>query len=154
MRIRGKFARLGLLATAILVLAVSFSSEASAQGCVNRCNPTPHENANPALSGQAALLDVGSQFLQRLGALSSFRTAASPANNPQGGGADAPVERYRAWLEGYGLTSRTGAQGDFSGDRRRTNGVVAGAGTTIVPGMTVGLSVDRSSTNGGCPVFC
>lgn len=147
-------ARLRLLAAALLLLAAAFGGEASAQ-----CNPggvgigpnlpcpTDRATSNVQRSSQAALLDIGGQFLQRFGALSSFRTAASPGNNPQGGGADTPTERYRTWIEGYGLTSHTGAQGDFTGDRRKTSGVVAGAGVAIAPGVTLGLSVDRSRTD-------
>jgi len=102
---------------------------------------------NDHLSGQAALLDAGSQFMQRFNALYSFRSGANAANNPQGGGADAGAEqRHRAWLEGYGQSSRTDAQNTFPGDRRRMWGVVAGGGVTFAPGVTVGVSVDQSRT--------
>lgn len=82
--------------------------------------------------------------MQRFGGLASSRTAAT--TNPQGGGADEIDRRYRTWFEGYGLSSRTGAQGDFPGDRRRTWGGIAGAGVTIAPEATIGLSVDQSRT--------
>ncbi|MBN8965928.1 MAG: autotransporter outer membrane beta-barrel domain-containing protein, partial [Rhizobiales bacterium] len=96
----------------------------------------------------AALFDVGTRFLQRLAAISSFKTAASAGNNPWGGGAEpAPSDRYRTWFEGYGLSSRTDAQIDFAGDRRKTFGAVAGAAANIAPGATVGIAVDQGRTN-------
>jgi uncharacterized protein with beta-barrel porin domain len=155
--------RAGLTAVALLIFAAAFIGEAAAQQTCRRfCNPNTGNNgaptdleaagpdqANAALSGQAALLDVGSRFAQRLGALSSFRTAASAANNPQGGGAEPDAERYRTWFEGYGLRSTTDAQGTFTGDHRKTYGGVAGVGATIAPGLNVGLSVDHSQTRVG-----
>jgi uncharacterized protein with beta-barrel porin domain len=68
--------------------------------------------------------------------------------NPGGGGAseatDAP--RFRTWGEAYGISARTGAQGDFVGDRRQTWGGVAGLGARVAPGVNVGVSVDQSRT--------
>src|SRR5262249_11410893 len=84
---------------------------------------------------------------------SSYRNAASPNNNPQGGGADTPTERYRAWLEGYGVGARTSAQDDFTGDKRTTAGGIAGFAVTTAPGLTLGLSVDQSRTNVGIVGF-
>lgn len=121
-----------------------------AQICGGPCPPqyVPAAFGNSYLSNQASLLDVSSRFMQRLGALSSFRTAATDPGNPQGGGADAGAEqRHRVWVESYGTQSRTDAQLTFPGDRRKTYGGVAGAGVTIAPGTTVGLSVDQSRTN-------
>ena len=143
---------------AALLFAAVFTGEAAAQcggggpfiggpGPINCTTTLPTSTGNTQRSSEALLLGLGTDFMQRLGALSSFRTAASPGNNPQGGGADAGSDqRYRAWLEGYGLSSRNGAQDDFSGDRRKTAGGVAGAGVTIAPGITAGLSVDQSRT--------
>ncbi|MCX7311733.1 MAG: autotransporter outer membrane beta-barrel domain-containing protein, partial [Alphaproteobacteria bacterium] len=100
------------------------------------------------------MFDVGSHFMQRFNALYSFRTAASSGNDPQGGGAEpGATQRFRTWFEGYGSRQVTDAQGAFPGDNRKTAGGVAGFGTTIAPGATVGLSVDQSQTrigvNGG-----
>ena len=109
--------------------------------------PPSQTTGNVTLSSGATLFDVGTRFLQRLAAISSFKTAASASNNPFGGGADpAPSERYRTWLEGYGLGSETDAQGPFAGDRRTTFGAVAGAAATIAPGATVGVSIDQGRT--------
>ena len=150
--------RRGLCVGVTLLLAMTFGGEAAAQ-CVGGgpfIGPGPNTctisagAGNSHVSGQAAMLDVGSQFMQRFNALFSFRTGASPANNPQGGGADATgaEQRYRTWLEGYGQHSRTDAQGsNFPGDRRRTLGGVAGAGVALAPGLTVGISLDQSQTN-------
>jgi uncharacterized protein with beta-barrel porin domain len=69
-------------------------------------------------------------------------------NNPAGGGAseatDAP--RFRAWVEGYGISARNGPLVDFVGDRRQTWGGVAGVGARVAPGVNVGVSVDQSRT--------
>ena len=48
--------------------------------------------------------------------------------------------------EAYGISARTGAQGDFVGDRRQTWGGVAGLGARVAPGVNVGASVDQSRT--------
>ena len=107
-------------------------------------------------TAQASLFDIGSHFQNRLGALSSSRTAASRGNNPQGGGADLAVdpvtyERYRTWFEGYGINTTTDPQGSFLGDRRKMYGGLAGAGVTMTPGVTFGLSVDRNTTDADLP---
>jgi uncharacterized protein with beta-barrel porin domain len=139
------------------MFAASFAGGAAAQGigggggsggngCAPLCNPPAASSANSFLSGQAGVIDVGTQFMQRFSALSSFRTAASNANNPQGGGAEPNSERYRTWFEGYGLRSTTDAQGTFTGDSRKTSGGVAGFGATLAPGVNVGVSVDQSQT--------
>src|SRR5207302_104083 len=51
------------------------------------------------------------------------------------------------WFEGYGMTSRTDAQGEFLGDRRKVYGGIAGVGVTVTPGVTLGLSVDQGRTD-------
>ena len=138
-----------------MVFAAAFTGEAAAQctggggrGGFRGVQPCPDTEAASSsyLSGQAALVDLGGNFLQRLAALSSFKSGASAANNPQGGGADEPSQRYRTWFETYGLQSRTDAQNTFAGDRRKTFAGVAGLGVTIVPGVTAGLSIDQSRT--------
>jgi uncharacterized protein with beta-barrel porin domain len=56
------------------------------------------------------------------------------------------TERYRGWVEGYGLAARTSAQGEFLGDKRKTFGGVAGLGYTLAPGAAIGFTVDQSRT--------
>lgn len=133
----------------MLLFTAAFGGDAVAQICARACpqvGPVAPVLTGGFASGQAALFDVGTQFLQRLGAASSFRSAASSSNNPQGGGADTPDDRYRTWFEGYGLASKTNASADYAGDHRHTWGGLAGAGITIAPGATIGLSVDQSRT--------
>jgi uncharacterized protein with beta-barrel porin domain len=69
-------------------------------------------------------------------------------NNPGGGGGPEATDgpRYRAWGEAYGISTRTGAQLDFVGDRRQIWGGVAGVGATVAPGVNLGVSVDQSRT--------
>jgi uncharacterized protein with beta-barrel porin domain len=145
-----------LLVVAALLWSAAGGGEAAAQ-CIGGGGGGPFIGGGPNsqicatfgnthLSSQAGLLDIGTRFQQRLGALSSFGAAAGAGSNPQGGGAETTAERYRAWLEGYGTGSRTDGQASFSGDRRTTIGVVAGAGVTVAPGITVGLSVDQGRT--------
>jgi uncharacterized protein with beta-barrel porin domain len=135
------------------LFAAAFAGEAAAQ-CGNgpfggpgpNCATVPTGPSNNHVAAQAAVLDGGTQFLQRLGALLSYRYAGN--FNPQGGGAEPDAaQRYRTWFEGYGLRSRMGAQGDFAGDRRTTAGGVAGVGATVAPGLNLGLSVDLSRTD-------
>ena len=75
-------------------------------------------------------------------------------NNPAGGGASESTEtpRFRTWGEAYGISARTGAQGDFVGDRRQTWGGVAGFGARIATGVNVGFSVDQSRTKIDVPL--
>lgn len=138
-----------LFAIATLALLGACADKAAAQ--IGPGPPPPPPNPPPSatvasahISSPAGLFDIGSHFQQRIAALSTFRTAASAGNNPLGGGDDTPQDRYRAWAEAYGLVSRTDAQNNFLGDRRRTYGGVAGFGMTVAPGATVGLSVDQS----------
>ncbi|WP_458756207.1 autotransporter outer membrane beta-barrel domain-containing protein [Afipia sp. TerB] len=104
------------------------------------------------LSASGAQLDIGSNFLQRLGRQATWGYAQR--DNSAGGGApeSAATQSYRAWVEGYGSTSRTSAQGTFVGDERRTWGGVAGLGMTLAPGFTAGLSVDQSRTRIDVPL--
>jgi Autotransporter beta-domain len=100
------------------------------------------------MSAGAAVANLGSNFLERLGNQATYGFGAALRNNPGGGGAseatDAP--RFRTWGEAYGISARTGAQGDFVGDRRQTWGGVAGLGARVAPGVNVGASVDQSRT--------
>lgn len=142
----------GALAVALSLLASTVTGElASAEAivCTEFC-PPPHNQPPPGgggvfVSANAGLTDAATRFLQTLSTFSD-RNAASPNNNPQGGGADGAPSRYRAWAEGYGMTSRTDLQGDFPGDHRKVWGGVTGVGVTLAPGATVGLSVDQSRT--------
>ncbi len=156
---RRAFVRFAALAVGALLFAAALTSPAAAQGGCTfflPCPPVPASNGSVFESTQASLFDIGSHFQNRLGALSSSRTAASRGNNPQGGGADLTVdpvtyERYRTWFEGYGINTTTDAQGTFVGDRRKMYGGLAGAGMTVTPGVTFGLSVDRNTTDADLP---
>src|SRR5712672_328696 len=148
--------RASVFAIATVIFAAAFGGDAAAQivpggggggGGSGGNTPVPAATSNAHRSGQATLFDVGSQFLQRFNAMYSFRTAASAANHAQGGGAEPTAEqRYRAWFESYGLRSHTDAQGDFTGDSRKTYGGVAGVGATVAPGLNLGISVDQSQS--------
>ncbi len=154
---RRVLARFAALAVGALLFAAAFTNPAAAQGCsfFAPCPPVPAVQGSVYGSAQASLFDIGSHFQNRLGALSSFRTAASRGNNPQGGGADLAVDptydRYRTWLEGYGINTTTDAQGQFLGDRRKMYGGLAGVGMTVTPGVTFGVSVDRNTTDADLP---
>ena len=95
------------------------------------------------------MLNLGSSFLERLGNQATNGFDRSLRNNPGGGGASEATEapRYRTWGELYGISTTTGAQGDFVGDKRQTMGGVAGFGAQIAPGVNVGFSVDQSHTD-------
>jgi hypothetical protein len=111
--------------------------------------PTPSRtDIDSDRSAGAAVANLGSNFLERLGGQATHGFGSALRNNPDGGGAsestDAP--RFRTWGEGYGISARNGAQADFVGDRRQTWGGVAGIGARLAPGVNVGVSVDQSRT--------
>jgi uncharacterized protein with beta-barrel porin domain len=99
-------------------------------------------------------LNLGSNFLERLGDRASNGFDRTFRNNPGGGGASEQTEdpRYRTWFEGYGLSVRTDAQADFVGDKRKTWGGVAGFGARIAPGVNIGFSIDQSHTDVDAPL--
>jgi Autotransporter beta-domain len=117
--------------------------------------PTPSPtDINTDLSAGAAVTNLGSNFLERLGNQASYGFGRALRINAGGGGAseatDAP--RFRTWAEGYGIWARTGAQGDFVGDRRQTWGGVGGIGAHLAPGVNIGVSVDQSRTKIDVPL--
>jgi uncharacterized protein with beta-barrel porin domain len=109
--------------------------------------PVPSD-VNADFSASAAVIDLGSNFLRRLGNQATYGFGKALGSNPGGGGASESTEqpRFRSWAEAYGVTARTGAVGDFVGDHRATAGGVAGIGARLAPDVNVGLSVDQSHT--------
>jgi uncharacterized protein with beta-barrel porin domain len=149
--------RRGTAAVLGLILAALAASPALAQSITpapaRRPAPTPSlTGIDSDLSAGAAVSNLGSSFLERLG--SQAGVGRGLRNNPGGGGAseatDAP--RYRTWGEAYGISARTDAQADFVGDRRQTWGGVAGLGATIAPGVNIGASIDQSRTSIDVPL--
>jgi uncharacterized protein with beta-barrel porin domain len=106
------------------------------------------------VSAGAALTDLGSNFLRRLGNQATYGFNKALGTNPGGGGASESTEgpRFRTWAEAYGASVRTDAIGDFVGDKRTTYGGVAGFGARLAPGVNVGLSVDQSHTGIDVPL--
>jgi uncharacterized protein with beta-barrel porin domain len=118
-------------------------------------SPTPVPTAtNYDQSAGNSALNLGSNFLERLGNQASGGVNRAFRTNPGGGGASASTEdpRYRTWFEGYGLSVRTDAQGDFVGDKRTTFGGVAGLSARVAPGVNLGFSVDQSHTDIDVPL--
>ncbi|MCK1712070.1 MULTISPECIES: autotransporter outer membrane beta-barrel domain-containing protein [unclassified Bradyrhizobium] len=112
--------------------------------------PTPtSSSANYDRSAGNATLNLGSGFLERLGNQASGGFNRAFRTNPGGGGASESTEdpRYRTWFEGYGVSVRSDAQGDFVGDKRKTFGGVAGFGARLAPGVNIGFSIDQSRTD-------
>jgi uncharacterized protein with beta-barrel porin domain len=111
--------------------------------------PVPHvTDIGSDVSAGAALTDLGSNFLRRLGDQATYGFDKALGTNPGGGGASESTEepRFRTWGELYGESVKTGAIGDFVGDKRTIYGGVAGLGARLAPGVNVGLSVDQSHT--------
>jgi uncharacterized protein with beta-barrel porin domain len=111
--------------------------------------PMPsRSSANSDMSAGAAVANLGSNFLERLGDQASHGFGRALRNNPNGGGASEATDppRFRTWGEAYGISATTSAQGDFVGDHRQTYGGVAGVGASLAPGVNVGLSLDQSRT--------
>lgn len=121
--------------------------------------PTPTPSPTPTIinsdvSAGSTVANLGSNFLERLGNQATNGFDGAVRRNPGGGGGaeamDAP--RVRAWGEAYGISARTGTQGDFVGDRRQTWGGIAGLGARVAPGVNVGFSVDQSRTSIDVPL--
>ncbi|WP_414642279.1 autotransporter outer membrane beta-barrel domain-containing protein [Bradyrhizobium sp.] len=118
-------------------------------------SPTPIKTEiNSDISTGSTVINLGSSFLERLGNQATNGFTRGLRTNPGGGGASESAEgpRYRTWGELYGITSATGPQADYFGDKRRTAGGVAGFGARIVPGVNVGFSVDQSRTSVDVPL--
>jgi uncharacterized protein with beta-barrel porin domain len=106
------------------------------------------------LSAGAAVMNLGSSFLERLGNQATNGFGSASRSNPGGGGASAATDepRYRTWGEAYGISARNEAQANFVGDQRQTWGGVAGIGARIAPGVNIGFSVDQSRTTIDVPL--
>jgi uncharacterized protein with beta-barrel porin domain len=141
-----------------VALAVAIGAVSSAEAQIF---PSPQPTPTPGITiissdisaGQTAT-DLGSNFLERLGNQATNGVNRIGRSNPGGGGASEATEppKFRTWVEGYGISSRTDVQGDFAGDRRATYGGVAGIGATVAPGVNLGLSVDQSHTKIDVPL--
>jgi uncharacterized protein with beta-barrel porin domain len=156
-----RFLQAVAIAFVLGVAVASISTSARAQGAVvlppppPAPTPTPSPTPSPTptvlnsdFSAGAAVTNLGSNFLERLGNQATNGFGRASRNNPGGGGAsettDAPP--FRTWGEAYGISARTSTQGDFVGDNRQTWGGVAGLGARVAPGVNVGFSVDQSHT--------
>jgi uncharacterized protein with beta-barrel porin domain len=155
------------IAVAIAVVAMMPATSGFAQTPTPTPTPTPAARPRPTPSptpsptstnyNQSAgnsTLDLGSGFLERLGNQASSGINRASRTNGGGGGASESAEdpRFRTWYEGYGMSVRTDAQGDFVGDKRKTFGGVAGFGARIAPGVNLGFSVDQSHTDVDVPL--
>jgi uncharacterized protein with beta-barrel porin domain len=141
------------IALALALMGVMGTESVHAQRPRPSPSPTP-TSINDDQSAGNTTLDLGSGFLERLGNQASNGFNRSFRTNPGGGGASeaASDPTYRTWVEGYGISVRTGAQGDFVGDKRSTFGGVAGFGARIAPGVNLGFSVDQSHTDIDVPL--
>jgi uncharacterized protein with beta-barrel porin domain len=142
------------MAFALLVM-MSAAAPVYAQRRPPPAPPSPPPTAaNDDQSAGNSALNLGSNFLERLGTQASGGVNRAFRTNPGGGGASASTEdpRYRTWFEGYGISVRTDAQGDFVGDKRKTFGGVAGFGARVAPGVNLGFSVDQSHTDIDVPL--
>ena len=162
-RVRGgRLGRAVLFALIPVLSMATFASAVQAQSpspTPPTLSPSPTPIPLPAsvtadVSTGAAVVDLGSSFLERLGDQASSGFAKASRNNPAGGGAseatDAP--RFRSWGETYGIFARTGAQGIVVGDSRQTWGGVAGLGARVAPDINVGVLVDQSRTSIDVPL--
>jgi uncharacterized protein with beta-barrel porin domain len=133
----------------LVVVAASPPAHAASIALAPTPTPTPSRtDIDSDLSAGAAVANLGSNFLERLGNQASSGFGRALRNNPSGGGASEATEgpRFRTWGEAYGISVRTGPQLDFVGDRRQTWGGVAGLGATVAPGVNISASIDQSRT--------
>lgn len=135
--------------TAPVAVLFVFSMAALSPARAQRPNPVPSTiTISSDRSAGAALADLGSNFLERLGDQATGGFGRAWRSNPEGGGASqaADAPQFRTWTEAYGISTRTGPQLDFVGDQRQTQGGVAGIGARVLPGVNVGFSIDQSRT--------
>lgn len=154
-----------ILALCLAVLAATPASSAQSPSPSPSPTPTPTPSPTPVptptrteinsdISTGSTVTNLGSNFLERLGSQATNGFVRDARTNPGGGGASEASEapRYRTWGELYGITSSTGPQADYVGDKRRTMGGVAGFGARLMPGVNVGFSVDQSRTTIDVPL--
>ncbi|MBR0962903.1 autotransporter outer membrane beta-barrel domain-containing protein [Bradyrhizobium diazoefficiens] len=152
-----------IMAAIAFVVMMCAATSGFAQSPTPTSIPTPTASPTPVpmptsinddQSAGNSALNLGSNFLERLGNQASNGFNRVSRTNPGGGGASAATEdpRYRTWFEGYGVSVRTDAQGDFVGDKRKTFGGVAGFGARVAPGVNLGFSVDQSHTDIDVPL--
>lgn len=160
-RVRRIAAAIARVFALIVVMAAVTPSFAQSPTPTPTPTPTPSPTPIPSptstnydQSAGSSTLNLGSGFLERLGNQASNGFNRAFRTNPGGGGASASTEdpRYRTWFEGYGISVRTDAQGDFVGDKRKTFGSVAGFGARLAPGVNVGFSIDQSHTDIDVPL--
>jgi uncharacterized protein with beta-barrel porin domain len=144
------------LAASPVSAAIVITHQQQSPGPTTAATPEPPypTDINSEVSSNAAVTELGSNFLRRLGNQATYGFGKALGSNPAGGGASAADEppRYRSWAEAYTNWSQTGAQGTFLGDHRNTVGGVAGIGARLMPGINVGLSVDQSHTRIDVPL--
>lgn len=143
------------VAVVVMMPATSAFAQAPAPSPSPSPSPTPvPRSINYDQSAGSSTLNLGSGFLERLGNQASGGFNRAFRTNSGGGGASESTEdpRYRTWFEGYGISVRTDAQGDFVGDKRKTFGGVAGIGARLAPGVNIGFSVDQSHTDIDVPL--
>ena len=101
-----------------IVFGIILPVAAQAQSAPRPPTPPPPPTPSPTdinsdLSAGAAVTNLGSNFLERLGDQASYGFGRALRSNPGGGGAseatDAP--RLRTWAEANGIWARTGAPG-------------------------------------------
>jgi uncharacterized protein with beta-barrel porin domain len=136
-----------------LVIVLSAQHEARAEIITPPPVPTPSTTASD-LSAGAGMANLGSNFLERLGDQATGGFGRASRTNPGGGGASEALDgqAFRSWGEAYGISSTTGPQGGFFGDKRSTAGGVAGFGARVAPGVNVGFSIDQSRTGIDVPL--
>ena len=148
----------------VVVLGTSIGGvPAHAQSPTPSPTPTPTASPTPVpspthinsdISTGSQVLNLGSNFLERLGNQATNGFVRDARTNPAGGGASEAAEgpRYRTWGELYGISMTIGPQGDYVGDKRKTMGGVAGIGARVAPGVNIGFSVDQSRTTIDVPL--
>ena len=153
-----------LAVAVVVVLGLSIGGvPAHAQSPTPSPTPTPTASPTPVpsptqinsdISTGSQVLNLGSNFLERLGNQATNGFVRDARTNPAGGGASEAAEGplYRTWGELYGISMTIGPQGDYVGDKRKTMGGVAGIGARVAPGVNIGFSVDQSRTTIDVPL--
>ena len=123
------FANVAAMSATVDLISLFFQHQANQFAASRGIPPAPAPGAPPLAFADASANDP---------------LAAYAATKPQAAVAASP--RNRTWVEGYGSVAHTGAQGAFTGDRRRALGGIGGIGVTVVPGVNLAFTVDQGNT--------
>jgi hypothetical protein len=148
----------GAVATVFgMLLAVAAATLPARAQIAPRPPPTPPPTPSPMdtnsdLSAGAAVTNLGSNFLERLGNQASYGFGRALRNNPGGGGASeaTDVPRFRTWAEAYGIWARTGGRAISSAIGARLGAASEGSARALRPASMSAFRLTRAAPRSTC----